>query len=215
MPDSRASTLIKLTLVAPTAFGALALGGCDDETSLVHTYESPQGCITQGVYTADYCRAAFEMAQKENEASAPQFASKEECENAFESEPSNSGQMCLAKEIKDELAPAAGTTAGVGTQSHNHSSFVYIPLMQRYMVSESGGRALYGSGRSGSFFTSSGSSVPVSSFNNKAGAKVSPSTFRSAPVPSSRSSGTSTTWRGGFGSSAHSVSGSHGMSAGG
>jgi uncharacterized protein YgiB involved in biofilm formation len=176
--------------------GSLILTGCDDAEN-VSVYNTIQDCERSAANDAakNQCALDYQNALSQNAKVAPKYYSQKDCEDEF-----GTGQ-CNSQSV---------TSNTVSTANGAHSSFMWFPLMSGYSSSSTNypSQPLYSSKKYnspmyGKFVDSTGTSF--GSFTSKGTASVPKSSL--APKAT-----TTTTTRGGFGSTVNKVS-SHSSSS--
>lgn len=174
------SSAIRLVLMGSAA---LALAACDEKVE-VGVFETVEQCTVSGQYSESACRAAIDAAQRAHVATAPRFASQQECEANF-------GACGPSPEI---VVPQGQSQP---QQSAGSGGMSFMPLFLGYMM----GRSMSGNGLfSQPLYRQPGTATGLATANGqpvaaRAGMQaMSASTLRSAQAPAVQ--------RGGFGSSA-------------
>lgn len=177
--------------------GSLILTGCDDSEN-VSVYNTIQDCERSAANDAakNQCALDYQNALSQNNKVAPKYNSQKDCEDEF-----GTGQ-CNSQSV---------TSNTVSTSNGAHSSFMWFPLMSGYSSSSANypSQPLYSSKKYnspmyGKFVDSKGTSF--GSYTSKGTANVSKSSL--AP----KAATTTTTTRGGFGSTVSRSSVSHSTS---
>lgn len=128
--------------------GALGLTACKpEEQKEARLYESPEQCAKDGVFTEEYCKTEYEIAKKEHIEVAPQFASKEDCQEetgvecaaapaeTVKAMAAADGQPPSSNDKPADPASSGDQTVKTDSNQTTHSSHpVFIPWMYGYMM---------------------------------------------------------------------------------
>lgn len=193
---------MRYTAIAVVLMGSYALSGCDGYTDeKVDVYTSVQECLQNNPNDKGQCNSDYLTAQKASSLTAPKYSSKQDCDEEF------GADRCIQNT----------STGSTGSTSSGSSMMMWYPMMSGFTRNSSyAAQPLYSSHQPASPMYNKF----VDAKGNSFGYMFNPGTTRT--VPSSymgpKPSTTSTTTRGGFGSSvrsaAMSVSSSHTSSGG-
>lgn len=180
-------TFWKYSAIFISVSTSIFITGCND-TEKVSVYKTIQDCERTAAdkQAKDHCALDYQNALAQNEKTAPKYSSQKDCEDEF-----GIGQC----------------NSQTNTSNSSHNSFMWFPLMSGYSSSSANypSQPLYSSNNYsspmyGKFVDSKGNSF--GSFTSNGTANVSKSSLE--PKPSS----TTTTNRGGFGSTVSKMSSS-------